>query len=148
MEQVGSPVEIYRRPRTRYVGEFVGTINLLPGTVTAAGDLATVATALGDVRVATEVATELGDRVTILCRPEALRITDERPAAAVKAWRGTVRTVVFAGSYFEHLMQLGDGREVKAWIAEESAAEGSTSWLSVPPAGLELVRDEPSEESA
>ena len=73
IEQVGSPAEIYNRPRTRFVASFVGTLNMLEGVVVdpAAGAIrvggATIF-ARGPIDGATA-----GDTRTLALRPEALR---------------------------------------------------------------------------
>ncbi|RUW24746.1 ABC transporter ATP-binding protein [Mesorhizobium sp. M4B.F.Ca.ET.215.01.1.1] len=73
-EQVGTPFEIYNRPATKFVANFVGTLNVLEGTVTDA--------AAGKVRVnAQEVAlqgklngSKSGDTLSLALRPEAISL--------------------------------------------------------------------------
>jgi putative spermidine/putrescine transport system ATP-binding protein len=71
--QIGTPSEIYNRPRSRFVASFVGTLNLLDGTVT---DPAT-----GAIRIAEQTVfardpiagAKAGDALALALRPEALR---------------------------------------------------------------------------
>ncbi len=69
-EQVGTPFEIYNRPATRFVAQFVGTLNLIEADV--------IAPATGTVRIGT-TEVSLGrplpaGRVTLACRPEAVSL--------------------------------------------------------------------------
>ena len=73
-EQVGTPFEIYNRPATKFVANFVGTLNVLEGTVTDA--------ASGKVRVNTEEValkgklngSKTGDTLSLALRPEAISL--------------------------------------------------------------------------
>ncbi|ALN74476.1 ABC transporter ATP-binding protein [Aureimonas sp. AU20] len=70
MEQVGTPFEIYNRPRTRFVASFVGTLGLLEGEA-AHGDRVIVA---GQEIHAETPGAQPGSRVTLALRPEALSL--------------------------------------------------------------------------
>jgi len=74
LEQVGPPAEIYSRPATPFVAEFMGTTNLLTGTVTGvAGERHRIAVG-GLELVAHGSAHSAGSRVTFSLRPETLRL--------------------------------------------------------------------------
>ena len=78
IEQVGTPQEIYRRPASRFVASFIGTANLLEGTVAGVdvrNGLVAVALDAGDTVQAAAPAKWLasaytGQRATVLVRPE------------------------------------------------------------------------------
>lgn len=73
IEQVGSPAEIYGRPVTAFVAEFIGTMNRIEGTLSATQrGMVTVA----DNEFAVEAAREWshGNRVLLLIRPEAVQL--------------------------------------------------------------------------
>ncbi|MDR2862662.1 MAG: ABC transporter ATP-binding protein [Puniceicoccales bacterium] len=98
LQQVASPLEIYRRPRTRAVGEFLSGANVLPGRLLHAGAGEFVAeTALGEVRGAlSDPASEPapGASVDVLIRPEVLHI--DMVAPDENAFEGVV---VDGGAY-------------------------------------------------
>jgi putative spermidine/putrescine transport system ATP-binding protein len=74
IEQVGTPSEIYNRPRTRFVASFVGTLNQLRGVV---ADPASGAIRLGDRTIFGRAPIEsdsAGETRTVALRPEALRL--------------------------------------------------------------------------
>jgi len=74
IEQVGSPREIYRRPATRFVAEFVGDNNVFSGEVLDRdGPEAVVRTGTNRLRIAIDDAgVAVGERVVFCVRPEAL----------------------------------------------------------------------------
>ena len=85
IEQVGTPEEVYRTPASRFVGNFIGTANLLEGTIinvdVTAGRVS-VALDAGDIATARAPAGWLakaapGQRATLLLRPEDIRF--DRP---------------------------------------------------------------------
>lgn len=76
VEQIGPPEELYERPATRFVADFMGTTNLLKGSVEAVGGAAaTVRLDGGDVcRVADAKGRGVGEAIEISIRPEAVSI--------------------------------------------------------------------------
>ncbi|MBU3030946.1 ABC transporter ATP-binding protein [Paracoccus marinaquae] len=78
--QVGAPLELYERPMTEFVAQFIGSpaMNLLPGRVSATGDLTTVTLDGGGV-AHVAIPTRAGDegiRVNVGIRPEDMRETE------------------------------------------------------------------------
>lgn len=72
IEQLGTPTELYERPRTAFVAGFLGISNLLPGTVTGPS---TVRLDDGtDVRVPADVLGDRTGRVAVGVRPEKIRL--------------------------------------------------------------------------
>jgi len=73
--QIGTPMEVYRRPASRFVAEFMGQSNLIPGRVTAVGELgapARISTSLGELLALPTGELMAGQRVTLCIRPESL----------------------------------------------------------------------------
>jgi putative spermidine/putrescine transport system ATP-binding protein len=86
VEQVGTPDELYERPRTRFVADFLGCSNFLETTVVAAGDPALLRTAGGLAIEASGMAwARAGERCTVAIRPERVRIDASRTPDA--RWR-------------------------------------------------------------
>ncbi|WP_062013211.1 ABC transporter ATP-binding protein [Aureimonas sp. AU4] len=102
-EQVGTPFEIYNRPRTRFVASFVGTLSLLDGEV-AFGDRAIVA---GQEIEAEVPGGKPGDRVTLALRPESLSLHPSRERS--NALKGTISDVAFLGSVVRVRARFGSG---------------------------------------
>jgi spermidine/putrescine transport system ATP-binding protein len=88
IEQLGSPTELYERPRTAFVAGFLGKSNLLDGTVAGQGLVR-----LGD---GTEVRAELGDAVgaiSVGVRPEKVSLGE----GGLNRLVGTVRETAYVG---------------------------------------------------
>jgi putrescine transport system ATP-binding protein len=71
--QVAPPVEIYEQPNSRWIADFIGSVNLFEGRVGPDG-LSVEGTALGRLRVAAKIAAEPGATVWVAVRPEQLRM--------------------------------------------------------------------------
>jgi spermidine/putrescine transport system ATP-binding protein len=70
IEQLGSPTELYEKPRTAFVARFLGASNLLPGTVSGSGVVRLDGG--GEVRVPADMLPESGSRICVGIRPEKL----------------------------------------------------------------------------
>jgi multiple sugar transport system ATP-binding protein len=109
IEQIGTPMEIYRRPATRFVASFVGTprINLVPVRVLESGGVA-LARLPGGATIRTAVAfagLPLESDLTLGLRAEAVRIVDATDGNA----GGTVRVVERLGDRTQVHVALPDG---------------------------------------
>ncbi|MBI4770151.1 MAG: ABC transporter ATP-binding protein [Chloroflexi bacterium] len=75
--QVGAPTEVYARPDSRAVAEFLGLTNLLPGRLVRQGTGVVAATALGPLPVASpRTGVPDGEAVTLLLRPEGAMVSN------------------------------------------------------------------------
>ena len=94
--QVGAPDDIYDRPRTRFVADFIGDTNLLPLVTTGPGQ----ARLPDGTAVRVEHGRATGAELTVAVRPEALGLvgTDVARDASLDAVEGTVDRVVFLGN--------------------------------------------------
>ncbi len=96
IEQAAAPLEVYNRPATRFVAEFVGDSNVLEGRTVAGGEvrvdrLRATLGAGGAVRPA-------GERVDLLIRPERIRVLDERtPREGLAVFAMKVATAIHLG---------------------------------------------------
>src|SRR5687767_7979781 len=75
LEQVGNPAEVYERPHTRFVGDFLGRTIILKGTMhKAAGQSVVDVEGAGRVMVDGDISFGEGDGVRILSRPEDISL--------------------------------------------------------------------------
>jgi iron(III) transport system ATP-binding protein len=97
--QVGAPQDVYRRPASRRVADFIGETNFIEGTlVSASGGRARAATAVGEFDgVLGDPASRpaAGAAVTVSVRPECWTISGERPAQ--NSVRGRIGECVYLG---------------------------------------------------
>ena len=93
IEQVGSPSEIYDRPRTRFVASFVGTLNTLQGVVVDPAEGAVrVGAAL--LRARAHRRGKRGETPSLALRPEVLRLG--LPADGANTLTGAIKDVTFS----------------------------------------------------
>jgi iron(III) transport system ATP-binding protein len=111
--QIGSPRDIYQRPRDRFVADFIGTTNLLDAAVIAA-DARTgrcrVGTVLGELQAQGDGGLCSNDAVVVSVRPEDVELFEHPPERADgdNMCRGTVDAMVFLGDYFDFQVKVGD----------------------------------------
>ena len=84
IEQIGPPLEVYHRPQTRFVGEFLGVSNLLTGTVTDPTGGAIEVAGLGTIHAGRRDGLRAGQAVDLMVRAEDIAVVapGETPAAA------------------------------------------------------------------
>jgi putative spermidine/putrescine transport system ATP-binding protein len=123
--QVGSPEDIYQRPNSRFVADFVGSSNVLPPDF---------------------VARHGGQRRWASLRPEAVRIVDGEADASSDTASGTITGLVVSRSYLGGTTRLGldvDGHRINALLpaGQPLPAEGESVRIGFAPADLHLMDD-------
>ncbi|WP_043264543.1 ABC transporter ATP-binding protein [Streptomyces sp. CT34] len=116
LEQCAPPNELYERPATPFVAEFVGTMNRLPGTVREGG----VVELLGRRLPIHGTAPAAGRAVDVLLRPEGLAIRTDADAEGTTA---TVRVATFLGPTTRLHLTTESGVPVKADLPSWEAAD-------------------------
>ncbi len=107
VQQVGTPLEIYRQPASAFVAGFIGEANLLHGLCRVAGGAPPrVATPLGEWVPATLPATAReGAPATLCLRPETVRF-DTPPDGCPNVFRGHLTETVYLGEVAQHQLHL------------------------------------------
>jgi len=103
--QIGTPTELYHRPNSIFVADFIGQTNLIPGRVLSQTDhTAHVDTAAGEI-TAIKGQPFLPKKVTISLRPEKIRIAGEarKPGNRVT---GNIVETTFLGESSEHVLEV------------------------------------------
>ncbi len=127
IEQIGSPTDVYRRPESVFVADFLGEANLVEGRIAAAtAETATVETADGlQFRAETTKPWSNGDACWLMVRPEHLVVCADTDPAPANRMHGTVKSHAFLGS--AHIVQVeAAGRD---WSLKLSDSE----WTPVAP---------------
>jgi spermidine/putrescine transport system ATP-binding protein len=119
IEQLGRPEDVYERPATSFVAEFLGASNLLEGTYRGIdGGWGKVDLANG-VRIRIPVDQELreGEALRVGVRPEKIHVfpVGTEPDATLNVVPATLRSAVFAGVSFQYFFQTSEGREMTAF---------------------------------
>jgi spermidine/putrescine transport system ATP-binding protein len=153
IEQLGTPHDVYERPRTRFVAGFIGTSNLIEGTVTEIdGNTARLACRPDELILvpdADSVGAAVGRPLHLTVRPEKIVLSLDHPDAGRCALHGRVAEVVYLGSSTQYAVRLGDGSELTVYVqnssdADDIAERDQDVWLSWrPDHSLALVPNEP-----
>ena len=121
-EQVGTQTEIYLRPETPFVAEFIGATNALAGTVAAidgAGDEARARVEVGELEIRSRFrpGTTVGDRVLVYLRPENLVVVqDGQDGRFENVVEGEIERVIFEGPTAQLRVAVA-GRELRADVS-------------------------------
>ncbi len=130
IEQVGSPEDIYDRPRSEFVARFIGSSNVFKGSNRDDSHIAFAGTALrlND--------TKLPDRgeTAVSIRPHDIAIMANRPANTENVVPATVMRQVFLGSSRDYLVEVSGGTQLRVITpAGENLASGSAVFIHLPP---------------
>jgi iron(III) transport system ATP-binding protein len=143
--QVDTPRQVYRRPRSRFVANFIGLANVWEGKVKLEGGpsaTTTVVTKAGDMIVANANVPgglgSAGDDVIVMARPEDLSVAAERPTGSRDAtvMPGILRAEMFRGSHSELLVDVGNHIVRVRSSRSQVLAEGSTVFIVASPDAL------------
>jgi putrescine transport system ATP-binding protein len=113
--QVGEPHDIYENPNSRYVADFIGSVNLFEGKISSIKDgCATVSsgTINTDVRANFDGGS-IGQEVVYAIRPEKMEIDLTAPKGADNVITGTVEDIAYMGNQSAFVIKLASGETVK-----------------------------------
>ncbi|MCE7006994.1 ABC transporter ATP-binding protein [Kibdelosporangium philippinense] len=139
--QLGRPREIYENPNCRFVAEFIGTTNMLSGSVDSKnGERYTVLTADGPLALDSAVDIGTNQDVVVSIRPEAVEVhLDSRAGEVPNEWKGTVVNRAFLGEAVDHVIRVGE-HEIRArGNPSISIQPGTDVFVRMDPAKLTLV---------
>jgi putrescine transport system ATP-binding protein len=114
--QVGTPTDIYEYPISRFVAEFIGSVNMFEGRlVEDEPSYVRIEAAELDVPIYVDhgVSSAPGATVWAAIRPEKIQITREQPAGADNWSRATVRDIAYMGDMSIYLLKLLSGKVVR-----------------------------------
>lgn len=137
VQQIASPVELYKNPANRFVASFIGESNFL----TAHGAAGVVKVGAGTVALA-----DASDGIlTLMIRPEHVTLGEHRNEALNLT--GTVTQVVFLGTDSHVHLALPDGTALVARVQNalhgaRSFAEGETIPICLPAEAIKIIADE------
>jgi putrescine transport system ATP-binding protein len=115
--QAAPAAEIYERPNSRWVADFVGEINLFQGRLGDDG-LSVEGTAAGNLRVATKSEAAPGAVVWAAVRPEKVRVSREPPSPALpNCIAGVVVDIAYLGDVSVYKLRIRDGSILRAAVA-------------------------------
>jgi putrescine transport system ATP-binding protein len=136
LAQIGPPSEIYERPNSRFVADFVGAVNLFEGELVAGFNALSlkIAGAEQPIPLPQPVALPEGARLALALRPEKLRLSAERPDGFALA--ANVASVGYQGGRSTIHLRVASGLLLRANLASPAAIgleRGGAVWASWAP---------------
>jgi ABC-type Fe3+/spermidine/putrescine transport system ATPase subunit len=130
IEQLGAPREIYNRPASRFVAEFLGHYNLIPARVNGA----VAETAFGVLTLAEHA---LSGAATVLIRPEQLELAD----GGINTFAATLVGHAFCGPTLQLTIRLDAGVELKMELLNtpQQLNVGHSISVRLPPQALRIL---------
>ena len=113
IEQTGSPIDVYERPASLFVADFMGAANLIGGHVAAgsANGVCAVTTPHGTLRGRSDAGAAPGSPVVLMVRAERIEITAETAGRnGDNRLEGVVHASAFLGGAVDHVVEVGSIR--------------------------------------
>ncbi len=149
--QIGTPGELYDRPVSRFVADFLGEANFLEGKLIDTGCPATIETPVGSLPAADHRGIQAGSKVTCCIRPERIAISTEPGGTEPAGTQGvsgqnsqtgilaTVKSSVYFGETTQYTCSLGESVLWKVSALSQAAhaiRDGQTVTLLISPADV------------
>ena len=119
IRQIGSPHDVYEFPNSRYVAEFIGSINLFEGVIVDyESDHVLVETQDIDCLcyAAHTGAVPIGSKITLAIRPEKIMISPTKPSNPRNCVQGTIKEIAYLGDISIYYVKLKSGKIIMATI--------------------------------
>ncbi|HVL71892.1 MAG TPA: ABC transporter ATP-binding protein [Beijerinckiaceae bacterium] len=131
--QVSTPGELYEQPKTRFIAEFVGDVNIIEGRVGGMQDGHwRVETAVSEGALVVDDPDEVlhqGDQVAVAVRPEKMRIHRERPPDGANLLAGEVWDIGYLGDWTVYRVRLATGDVMRVSCANATRmVENPIGW--------------------
>ena len=122
LQQVGPPLDVYRRPANQFVADFIGESNLLAGSIDASGEEAAVFSSRKGLRVRIPSSTRLRGAAHLVVRPEYLRV-GEAAQATQNRYPAEVLEVLYLGDLVKYRLLVDERDELVAKALASSAGD-------------------------
>ena len=130
--QTGTPHEVYEYPNCRRTAEFIGTVNIFPGTIieNAVDHIIINAPDLDrKIYVATDIMGSAGAEVSVAIRPEKMTITTNPPSGEYNQARGKVEEIAYVGGLSIYHVKIKSGAIIRATLANvDRLTEDRITW--------------------
>ena len=121
--QIGTPRQIYEYPATRFVADFIGSVNLFEGTIIEQNShylRVQCAELPSSLRVDRGTGVLPQANLWVAVRPEKINLAREPPQSPDNWARGVIREVAYLGELSVFLVRLESGREIRATLANSA----------------------------
>jgi iron(III) transport system ATP-binding protein len=140
--EVGSPLDLYLKPRTVAVAQFLGGANIVDAEVVGSGPVLRVRTGFGDLRVTSGQPVQSGSTVKVMIRPESLFPADREGSDRQRDTNilvGRLNRSLFVGSFVDAEVSVG-GSTLRIWTNVRDATLLKDEFrIALPPEGCWVV---------
>ena len=116
IEQVGTPSQIYERPCTSFVADFIGDTNLFSGEIVAVDSSnIKISTKMGlsiVISRAEDTPSELSQAVVVSVRPEKIQLSLYPPNLPTNSFEGRLINVMYLGTHVNYVVELTNGLSI------------------------------------
>jgi putrescine transport system ATP-binding protein len=130
--QIGTPQEIYEYPQTKFVADFIGSVNLFEGQIVEDESdhvLIKSAEAGTDIYIDHGISSAPGAKAWVAVRPEKIHLTKQELNEPYNCVKGTVKGIAYMGNLSIYLVQLDNGKQIKVTMQNQvRAAEAMIDW--------------------
>ncbi|MCS7049675.1 MAG: ABC transporter ATP-binding protein [Verrucomicrobiae bacterium] len=149
IEQMGDAEALYERPRNRFVGQFLGSVNLIDATVKRReGDDLWVETEVGTLRVSANGQTSPAaqqSKFTLAIRPEKVSMFPATEGVGENRFRVRVEELIYIGSETHYLLRAGSltlrAEVMNVRVGSQGFDLGQEAMVYLPPGGLIILDD-------
>jgi iron(III) transport system ATP-binding protein len=135
IEQLGTPEEIYDRPRSEFVARFIGSSNILRA-MNLDGDHVTI----GGTVLRIDGARLAGTQTAISIRQHDIRLMSAPPASDENVIAATVVRQIFLGGHRDYMVEIADGTQLRVVAPpEQNVAPGAAVWIGLPADRLRVL---------
>ena len=146
IEQLGTPKDIYHRPSSAFVAEFIGGANLIHGRAVSAGPgEVVVETDCGQIRGVADVPVAAGEAVIVAVRVEdiILRTPSDTAVATGSRLNGRVAMALFTGSATDVLVSMPGGGLQARVPSRIDIQDGTDVIAELPAEHVRVLPDDP-----
>jgi len=140
IEQIDDPQTLYRRPRTRYVAEFIGRSNILDGSVSGTGVVfKEFEVAAGRLDTRTPIRTD-----AFSLRTQNIALHDTRPNSDFIVLPGSIAHRSFLGESWDYAVQ-SDGSDLRLRVLSpprQVFEVGQKVWLEIDPSHIVPIQED------
>ncbi len=113
IEQIGTPSQIYERPQTSFVADFIGDTNLFSGEITAVDSTNVKIVTKTGLTIAVsrleDTPTESLQAVVVSVRPEKIQLSLYQPNLPTNCFEGRLVNVMYLGTHVNYVVELTNG---------------------------------------
>ena len=144
LEQTGKPLDLYRRPASRFVADFIGESNFIAGTIDSSTAQKTIMqTAVGKLESSAFTALAAGAKIIAAFRPESVAIS-RAGSTGPNALAGNIVQTTYLGEMAEHVVELANAQRIKAFEINPALSDGAGGpcVVTIPPENVMVVAEQ------